>query len=97
MAADRGMRGLPRGDHRLDQRPLLVAHVGLVGLALAHGAQPNMPWPPTGRDASPPHVQVTTKLLCTLIPPSEIGHVPPVEYENSYYLTTTKPQVTTTI
>lgn len=43
MAADRGMRGLPRGDHRLDQRPLLVAHVGLVGLALAHGAQPNMP------------------------------------------------------
>ncbi|MFJ7593478.1 IS3 family transposase [Streptomyces sp. NPDC097617] len=27
----------------------------------------------------------------------EIGHVPPVEYENSYYLTTTKPQVTTTI
>jgi putative transposase len=27
----------------------------------------------------------------------EIGHVPPVEYETSYYLTTTKPQVTTTI
>ncbi|MBW5249379.1 IS3 family transposase [Streptomyces sp. P01-B04] len=27
----------------------------------------------------------------------EIGHVPPVEYENNYYLTTTKPQVTTTI
>ncbi|MFJ9951270.1 integrase core domain-containing protein [Kitasatospora sp. NPDC091207] len=26
----------------------------------------------------------------------EIGHVPPVEYENTYYLTTTKPQVTTT-
>ncbi|MFH8520465.1 IS3 family transposase [Streptomyces gelaticus] len=26
----------------------------------------------------------------------EIGHVPPVEYETSYYLTTTKPQVTTT-
>ncbi|MET8538475.1 hypothetical protein ABZV67_44065, partial [Streptomyces sp. NPDC005065] len=24
-----------------DQRPLLVVHVGLVGLALAHGAQPN--------------------------------------------------------
>jgi hypothetical protein len=43
MAADRGMRGLPRDDHRLDQRLLLVAQVGLVGLALAHGAQPNMP------------------------------------------------------
>lgn len=27
----------------------------------------------------------------------EIGHVPPVEYENSYYLMTTKPQVTTAI
>ncbi|WP_428985507.1 IS3 family transposase [Streptomyces globosus] len=27
----------------------------------------------------------------------EIGHVPPVEYETNYYLTTTKPQVTTTI
>ncbi|WAL70317.1 IS3 family transposase [Kitasatospora sp. YST-16] len=26
----------------------------------------------------------------------EIGHVPPVEYENTYYLTATKPQVTTT-
>ncbi|MFC8717080.1 IS3 family transposase [Kitasatospora sp. NPDC057198] len=26
----------------------------------------------------------------------EIGHVPPVEYENTYHLTTTKPQVTTT-
>ncbi|MFE7424261.1 IS3 family transposase [Streptomyces sp. NPDC057545] len=26
----------------------------------------------------------------------EIGHLPPVEYETSYYLTTTKPQVTTT-
>ncbi|MFE4665187.1 IS3 family transposase [Streptomyces sp. NPDC056716] len=26
----------------------------------------------------------------------ETGHVPPVEYETSYYLTTTKPQVTTT-
>ncbi|MGW4551867.1 IS3 family transposase [Streptomyces violaceorubidus] len=26
----------------------------------------------------------------------EIGHVPPVEYETNYYLTTTKPQVTTT-
>lgn len=26
----------------------------------------------------------------------EIGHVPPAEYENSYYLTATKPQVTTT-
>ncbi|WAX77164.1 IS3 family transposase [Streptomyces sp. KMM 9044] len=25
----------------------------------------------------------------------EIGHVPPVEYETNYYLTTTKPQVTT--
>ena len=28
---------------------------------------------------------------------SEIGHIPPVEYETNYYLTTTKPQVTTTI
>ncbi|MCX5315645.1 IS3 family transposase [Streptomyces sp. NBC_00154] len=27
----------------------------------------------------------------------EIGHVPPVEYENNYYLATTKPQVTTAI
>ncbi|WP_159040217.1 IS3 family transposase, partial [Streptomyces virginiae] len=27
----------------------------------------------------------------------ETGHVPPVEYENNHYLTTTKPQVTTTI
>ncbi|MEE1792823.1 IS3 family transposase [Streptomyces sp. BE308] len=27
----------------------------------------------------------------------EIGHIPPVEYETNYYLTTTKPQVTTTI
>ena len=27
----------------------------------------------------------------------EIGHVPPVEYENNHYLTTTKPQVTTNI
>ena len=26
----------------------------------------------------------------------EIGHAPPVEYEQNYYLTTTKPQVTTT-
>ena len=26
----------------------------------------------------------------------EIGHVPPAEYETTYYLTTTKPQVTTT-
>jgi transposase InsO family protein len=26
----------------------------------------------------------------------EIGHVPPAEYEAAYYLTTTKPQVTTT-
>ncbi len=26
----------------------------------------------------------------------EIGHVPPVEYEYAYYLTATKPQVTTT-
>ncbi|MGW2183725.1 IS3 family transposase [Streptomyces sp. NPDC001732] len=26
----------------------------------------------------------------------EIGHLPPAEYETSYYLTTTKPQVTTT-
>ncbi|MFJ7902808.1 integrase core domain-containing protein, partial [Streptomyces sp. NPDC096198] len=26
----------------------------------------------------------------------EIGHVPPAEYETNYYLTTTKPQVTTT-
>lgn len=26
----------------------------------------------------------------------EIGHIPPVEYEASYYLTTTKPQVTVT-
>ncbi|MFG3403747.1 IS3 family transposase [Streptomyces sp. NPDC048142] len=25
----------------------------------------------------------------------EIGHVPPAEYETNYYLTTTKPQVTT--
>ncbi|MFG3590587.1 IS3 family transposase [Streptomyces sp. NPDC047990] len=27
----------------------------------------------------------------------EIGHIPPVEYETNYYLTTTKPQVVTTI
>ncbi|MFB8123739.1 IS3 family transposase [Streptomyces bacillaris] len=27
----------------------------------------------------------------------ETGHIPPVEYETNYYLTTTKPQVTTTI
>lgn len=27
----------------------------------------------------------------------EIGHVPPAEYETNYYLTITKPQVTTTI
>ncbi|MFI5663235.1 integrase core domain-containing protein [Streptomyces sp. NPDC051684] len=27
----------------------------------------------------------------------EIGHVPPVEYETSYHLAATKPQVTTTI
>ncbi|WP_430625791.1 IS3 family transposase [Streptomyces sp. NBC_01264] len=27
----------------------------------------------------------------------EIGHVPPVEYENNYCRATTKPQVTTTI
>ncbi|MFE0701715.1 IS3 family transposase [Streptomyces sp. NPDC058872] len=27
----------------------------------------------------------------------EIGHAPPIEYETNYYLTTTKPQVTTTI
>jgi len=26
----------------------------------------------------------------------EIGHVPPAEYETTYYLMTTKPQVTTT-
>jgi transposase InsO family protein len=26
----------------------------------------------------------------------EIGHLPPVEYENAYYLTDTKPQVATT-
>ncbi len=26
----------------------------------------------------------------------QTGHVPPVEYETSHYLTTTKPQVTTT-
>ncbi len=29
-------------------------------------------------------------------PHGEISHVPPVEYENTYHLTTTKPQVTTT-
>lgn len=28
---------------------------------------------------------------------SEIGHIPPVEHETNYYLTTTKPQVKTTI
>ncbi|WP_416070091.1 IS3 family transposase [Streptomyces scabiei] len=27
----------------------------------------------------------------------EIGHVPPVEYENNHYRATTKPQVTTEI
>ncbi|WP_192806641.1 MULTISPECIES: integrase core domain-containing protein [Streptomyces] len=27
----------------------------------------------------------------------EAGHIPPVEYETNYYLTTTKPQVKTTI
>ncbi len=27
----------------------------------------------------------------------EIGHVPPIEYENNHYLATTKPQVTTNI
>ncbi|MFD5430341.1 integrase core domain-containing protein, partial [Streptomyces sp. NPDC127084] len=27
----------------------------------------------------------------------EIGHVPPVEYETTYYMQSTKPQVTTTI
>ncbi|GAB2836485.1 integrase core domain-containing protein [Actinocorallia aurea] len=26
----------------------------------------------------------------------EIGHIPPAEYETNYYLTTTKPQLTTT-
>lgn len=27
---------------------------------------------------------------------SEIGHIPPIEYETNYYPTTTKPQVTAT-
>lgn len=43
MAAGRGTRGLPRDDHRLDQRPLLIGQVGLVGPALAHNDQPSTP------------------------------------------------------
>ncbi|MFE7586445.1 hypothetical protein ACFU5Y_33320, partial [Streptomyces gardneri] len=31
------------GDHRFNQRPLVVGQVGLVGLALAHGVQPSPP------------------------------------------------------
>lgn len=32
---------------------------------------PARPWPPTGQDTALPHVQATTKHLCTHIPPTQ--------------------------
>ncbi|MFF9691278.1 IS3 family transposase [Streptomyces sp. NPDC014623] len=56
--------------------------------------KPNRPW----RTLS--HVELATAewidWYCHRLLHGEIGHVPPVEYETNYYLTTTKPQVTTT-
>ncbi len=66
MAADRRLRGLPRGSHRLDQRPLLIGQVGVVGLAPLTATSPARPWPPTGPDTVLPHAQVTTRHLHTL-------------------------------
>jgi len=49
-------------DHRLDQRPLLIAQVGFVGLALPHGDQPNIPIA-----AARPECRTATRAVAELI------------------------------
>jgi hypothetical protein len=62
VATDRGMPGLPRCDHGLDQGPLLVGDVTRVRLAITHPATQANHERLTGNDApTSPHRAMTSQ------------------------------------
>lgn len=73
MPGQRRVVGLPRQDHRLDQRPPLIEQVALVGLAVTHSDSPAGPSRATGPNRPNPHERATTRRSCRIKTSSQPG------------------------
>ncbi|MER6076317.1 IS3 family transposase, partial [Streptomyces sp. NPDC001817] len=94
-------RTLPASSHRRDRHTHEITATlqspweSTTGLFKTELIKPRRPWK-TLSDAEPATAEYADWYNHRRLH-GETGHVPPVEYENNHYLTTTKSQVTTNV